>query len=50
MKVNIYLGSKLLEENKCFGSLDSAWTYCKYVCPRIYGGNASMFYPVILNK
>lgn len=50
MRVNVYLGSKLLEENKYFRSLDSAWTYCKYVCPRIYGGNASLYNPVIVSR
>lgn len=46
MRVNIYLGSKLLEENKYFRSLEKAQTYCKFVCPKNYG--AGYYYPVIV--
>lgn len=50
MRVNVYLGSKLLEENKFFRSLDSAWTYCKYVCPRIYGGKSYLYTCVVVRR
>lgn len=47
MRVNIYMGNKLLEENKFFRSLEKAQTYCKFVCPKIYG--AGYYYPIIRN-
>ena len=31
------MGNKLLEENKFFRSLEKAQTYCKFICPKIYG-------------
>lgn len=37
MRVNIYLGNKLLENNKFFRSFAKAQNYCDYICPQKYG-------------
>ena len=48
MRINIYRGEKLIEQNKFFRNLFTANTYCKTVCISKYG--TGIYYPVIVKK
>lgn len=46
MRVNIYRGERLIEQNKFFRSIIKALSYCDIICPRKF--RDGKYHPVIL--